>query len=51
MGRKKITSLLHGLAKSVSKQLLGFVKLFYPRVDLSLVVEGVATDFSDKAYR
>lgn len=35
----KITSLIQGMAKSISKQLLGFVKSFYPKSDLSLVAE------------
>lgn len=47
----RITSLIQGMAKSVSKQLLGFVKLFYPKADLSPVAEGVAADCSDETYR
>ena len=47
----KITNLLQGMAKSVSRQVLAIVKSLYPKADLSVVVEGIAADCSDDAYK
>lgn len=46
----KITGYVQGMAKSVSKQLLAFMKFFYPNANLSPVAEGIVGDCTDEVF-
>nr|XP_034569483.1 uncharacterized protein LOC117833987 [Setaria viridis] len=49
--RGKFTSYIQKMTKSVSKQLLSFIKSFNPQVDLAPVGKGIAEDCSDELFK
>lgn len=46
----KFADYVQNMAKSVSEQLLSFVKSSYPQADLDPIMEGIAEDCSDELF-
>lgn len=47
----KLQEYVSGMVKSVAKQVLAFVKSFYPRADLSPIAEGMAGDCGEENFQ
>ena len=46
-----LSGYIHRMARSVTQQVLSFVKSFYPRANLEPMAEGIADDCSDDRFK